>query len=256
MNILAQIDPAPLPFLKLLAHDLRWSLLAELAASDRRVGELAGLTGRPQNLVSYHLAQLRDGGLVTEQRSSADGRDIYYSLNLNAVGERLRGSGGALHPALNCPPGERSGPEAGRPARVLFLCTHNSARSQMAEAFLRAALGKRVFVASAGSRPSAIHPLAARVMAERGIDISRRRSKHLSEVTGQTWDRVITVCDQVREVCPVFPRETLTAHWSVRDPAAVTGDEYERLAAFQAAAADIQRRIESLQSVLSASPQT
>jgi ArsR family transcriptional regulator, arsenate/arsenite/antimonite-responsive transcriptional repressor / arsenate reductase (thioredoxin) len=256
MNILAQTDPVALPFLKLLAHDLRWSLLAELAASDRRVGELAGLTGRPQNLVSYHLGQLRDGGLVTEQRSSADGRDIYYSLDLGALGERLRRSGGALHPALACPPGKSDGPAAGRPARVLFLCTHNSARSQMAEALLQAALGERVLVASAGSRPSAVHPLAVRVMAERGIEISHRRSKHLSELTGQAWDWVITVCDQVREVCPVFPRETLIAHWSVRDPAAAPGDDKERWAAFQATAADIERRVESLQWVLSASPQS
>ncbi|MFO7664196.1 MAG: MarR family transcriptional regulator [Chloroflexota bacterium] len=244
MNASTISDSSMLPFLKLLAHELRWILLAELAASDRRVGELVSSMGRPQNLVSYHLAQLRDGGLVTEQRSSADGRDIYYTLDLSVLGEGLRRSGGALHPALGGSPNESSRPAAGRLARVLFLCTHNSARSQMAEALLQAVMGEGALVASAGSEPSAVHPLAVRVMAERGIDISRRRSKHLGELTGQSWDRVITVCDRVREVCPVFPQETVTAHWSVRDPAAVVGDEDERLAVFRTAAGDIERRID------------
>jgi thioredoxin type arsenate reductase len=232
-----------LEFLKLLAHDLRWDLLAELAQSDRRVGELVTLTSRPQNLISYHLAQLRDGGLVREQRSSADGRDVYYHLDLPRLEALYRQSGTALHPALAGMAGDVALPLAGNRPRVLFLCTHNSARSQMAEAFLRAAMGEQAIVASAGSEPGSVHPLAIRVMAERGIDLSDRRSKHVDEVAARPWDRVITVCDRIREVCPVFPRETVLAHWSVRDPAAATGTDAERLAAFRATADEMNRRV-------------
>jgi ArsR family transcriptional regulator, arsenate/arsenite/antimonite-responsive transcriptional repressor / arsenate reductase (thioredoxin) len=243
----------PLQFLKLLAHDVRWHLLSELARSDRRVGELVSLTNRPQNLVSYHLARLRDGGLVREHRSSADSRDVYYSLDLDTLAESYRRGGGVLHPALACPPGEAIAIGAAgstQPARILFLCTHNSARSQMAEALARRALGETAVVASAGSRPSSVHPLAVRVMAERGIDLAGQRSKALAEVPDQPWDRVITVCDRMREVCPIFPQATLTAHWSVADPAAVSGSPDKQLAAFQDAAGDIERRVRHLHLVL------
>lgn len=235
-----------LDFLKLLAHDVRWSLLVELARSDRRVGELVDLTQKPQNLVSYHLGQLRDGGLLHEQRSSADGRDVYYHLNLERLGLLFRQSGNGLHPGLIGPSVSTPPQPQAQPHRILFLCTYNSARSQMAEAYLRAKLGDQVVVASAGSEPSTVHPLAERVMTERGIDLGAQRSKHFDELVGQTWDRVITVCDRVREVCPVFPGDTVTAHWSVRDPAAVTGTEADRLAAFRAAADDIGQRVEYL----------
>src|SRR5215216_7452238 len=120
-------ESAPPPFLRLAGHPLRWRLLSELARSDRRVGELCDLAGRRQNLVSYHLRRLRDGGLVSARRSLADGRDTYYVLDLDGCGERLRGAAAALHPGL------ASAPEAteAATARVLFLCTGNSARSQM-----------------------------------------------------------------------------------------------------------------------------
>lgn len=237
-------DPS-LDFLKLIAHDARRQLVTELARSDRRVGELTALTGRPQNLVSYHLGLLRDGALVREQRSAADGRDVYYSLDVDRLETLYHESGRALHPALACPPkaGARRG---GAPERVLFLCTHNSARSQMAEALLRAAAGDAVDVASAGSEPAGVHPLAVQVMAERGIDISGRRAKHMDALLAERWDRVITVCDRVREVCPVLPAGVVTAHWSVRDPAAVIGSPAVRLAAFRAAADELAGRVRHL----------
>lgn len=242
------MGPSAPSILKLLAHDVRWSLLSELAHSDRRVGELVALTTRPQNLVSYHLGLLRDGGIVREHRSSADGRDVYYSLELERVGDDLARSGVALHPALGRPfrPADevdRARLAAVNPVRVLFLCTHNSARSQMAEAMLRAAAGDAVEVASAGSAPSGVHPLAARVMAERGIDLGQQQSKDMSEPASRRWNIVVTVCDRVREVCPAFPADTRVTHWSVRDPAAVGGSEAERLAAFRAAADEIGRRV-------------
>src|SRR5690349_16216253 len=121
---------APTPrFLRLAAHPVRWGLLRELARSDLRVGELCALAGERQSLVSYHLRQLRDGGLVSSRRSAADGRDSYYVLELARCGDALAEVGGALHPALA---NQMTAPVA--EADVLFACTGNSARSQMAEA--------------------------------------------------------------------------------------------------------------------------
>jgi arsenate reductase len=117
--------------------------------------------------------------------------------------------------------------------RVLILCTGNSARSQMAEGLLRSSGGKRFDVCSAGTQPSLVRPEAIAVMAELGIDISGHRSKHVREFEGQEFDYVITVCDDAKESCPVFPGNTRRIHWGVPDPAAIDGSERERLAAFR-----------------------
>src|ERR1051326_3133233 len=103
--------PSPPRFLRLAGHPLRWRLLSELACSDRRVGELCELAGRRQSLVSYHLRQLRDGGLVSARRSLADGRDTYYVLELERCGELLVGAGAALHPGLASAIGSPALPE-------------------------------------------------------------------------------------------------------------------------------------------------
>jgi DNA-binding transcriptional ArsR family regulator len=117
-------ESSPPQFLQLAGHPLRWRLLSELAHSDRRVGELCELAGRRQSLVSYHLRQLRDGGLVSMRRSAADGRDTYYVLDLARCGELLTSAGGSLHPRLAPTPRARAGRERGpAQARVLFLCT-------------------------------------------------------------------------------------------------------------------------------------
>lgn len=118
--------------------------------------------------------------------------------------------------------------------RVLFLCTHNAARSQMAEGLLRALAGDRFEVASAGTVATAVRPEAVRVMAELGVDISRQESKSLERFRDQAFDWVITVCDDAAEACPTFPGPARRLHWSLPDPTRVTGSEEERLAAFRA----------------------
>jgi ArsR family transcriptional regulator, arsenate/arsenite/antimonite-responsive transcriptional repressor / arsenate reductase (thioredoxin) len=236
---------APLPprFLRLAGHPLRWRLLSELARSDRRVGELCELAGQRQSLVSYHLRQMRDGGLVSARRSLADGRDTYYVLELARCGELLASAGASLHPGLTSTVGSRPGPGRGLTrARVLFLCTGNSARSQMAEALAERLSDGAVRAVSAGSHPKPLHQNALRVMRERGIDLAGRRSKHFSEFTGRRFDYVISLCDRVREVCPEFPGTPEAIHWSVRDPAREPGTDEETLPAFERTAAELEAR--------------
>jgi protein-tyrosine-phosphatase/DNA-binding transcriptional ArsR family regulator len=236
-------EPAPGPpgFLQLAGHPVRWRLLRELARSDRQVRELTGLTGHPQSLVSYHLGRLRAARLVTARRSSADGRDAYYTVDLARCGELLAAAGGALHPALG--PGEPQAAALTHSVRVLFLCTGNGARSQMAEALAQRLSGGLVQAFSAGSHPGALHPNTVRVMAEHGIDVRGRAAKHLSMFSADRFRYVITLCDRVREVCPEFPGHPRHIHWSIPDPA-VAGDTDEvSYPAFQATAAELEARI-------------
>ncbi len=118
-------------------------------------------------------------------------------------------------------------------ARVLILCTGNSARSQIAEGLLRHDAGDRFEVFSAGAKPSQVRPEAIAAMREVGIDLSDHRSKHVDEFAGQHFDYVLTVCDHANEVCPVFPQATTKLHHSFDDPAACTGTEEEKLASFR-----------------------
>lgn len=221
--------------------------MSELARSDRRVGELCALAGRRQSLVSYHLRQLRDGGLVSMRRSAADGRDTYYVLDLARCGELLSGAGVSLHPALAPSRRARPGRAPGStPARVLFLCTGNSARSQIAEALAEQLSDGAISAASAGSHPKPLHPNAVRVMRARGIDLAGHRSKHLGEFAAQRFDYVISLCDRVREVCPEFPGEPALIHWSIRDPAREPGSDEETLPAFERTATELHTRIDFL----------
>jgi arsenate reductase (thioredoxin) len=128
--------------------------------------------------------------------------------------------------------------------RVLFLCTGNSARSQMAEGLLRHTAGDRFEVASAGISPTQVRPEAIEVMGEIGIDISQQRSKAVDDFVGREFDYVITVCDNANEQCPVFPGTTNRIHWSFDDPAAVEGDELARLAVFRRVRDEILHRLQ------------
>lgn len=127
--------------------------------------------------------------------------------------------------------------------RVLFLCTHNSARSQMAEGFLRALAGDRFEVASAGTQATRVHPLAVRAMAALAIDLNGHTSKIVDDLVEQPWDYVITVCDAANETCPVFPKKSSRLHWSFEDPSEAAGTDEQRLEVFRRVRDQIKRRI-------------
>jgi ArsR family transcriptional regulator, arsenate/arsenite/antimonite-responsive transcriptional repressor / arsenate reductase (thioredoxin) len=244
----AESIAGPPDFLELVAHPLRWRLLRELTESDRAVRELTERVAEPQNLISYHLRRLRDGGLVSARRSIADKRDTYYAIDFVQCEQQLQSAGGALHPGLLLEPSVpkyRATPTRGR-RRVLFLCTGNSARSQMAEALIESMSGGAVAAASAGSNPKPLHPNAVRVMRTRGLDISRNRTKHLDEFTTQRFDMVVTLCDRVREVCPEFPAHPALAHWSVPDPAQAGSTNRASYPAFERTASELETRIRFL----------
>jgi protein-tyrosine-phosphatase/DNA-binding transcriptional ArsR family regulator len=238
-----EVESVPL-VMRMAAHPLRWALLRELAASDRRVRELVAAVAEPQNLVSYHLRLLRSAGLVTVRRSNFDGRDSYYHLDLTRCGDAFAEAARALHPAL-AP--TASTPDA--PGAVLFLCTGNSARSPMAEALLRHRAG--VEVASAGSHPKpALHPNTVRVMRDDyGLDLSGQSTKALSALAGRRFDYVITLCDKVREV-PRDHGSATAVHWSLPDPAALDSAGYPE---FRRVAAELDRRNQFLLSRLAPS---
>ena len=128
--------------------------------------------------------------------------------------------------------------------RVLFLCTHNSARSQMAEGLLRHLAGDRFEAHSAGTEATQVRPLAMRAMAELGIDISGHLSKTLQRYLDEPFDAVITVCDQANETCPVLPGARRRLHWSLPDPSKASGPEAEQLAVYRAVRDAIRERIE------------
>jgi arsenate reductase len=133
--------------------------------------------------------------------------------------------------------------------RALFLCTHNSARSQMAEGLLRKQAGDRFEVYSAGTEATRVHPLAIAAMRELGIDISRHRSKTLNEYANEHFDYVITVCDKANEHCPIFPSDTERIHWSFEDPSQATGTDDQRLHGFRRVRDEISGRLRLFQTL-------
>jgi protein-tyrosine-phosphatase/DNA-binding transcriptional ArsR family regulator len=238
---------------RLLADPVRWRLMRELASGDQRVRELSAAANQPQNLVSYHLRQLRAGGLVTARRSSFDGRDTYYSLDLPGCAQALAGAASALHPGLAAVPTadpERTAVPGAARRRVLFVCTGNSGRSPMAEGLLRRQAGARVEAASAGIRPRPLHPDAVAVMRDSyHIDIAGHRPVRVETAARERFDYVISLCDKAREACPEFPGRPGLIHWSLPDPAAGEGG-LAGYPAFERAAAELDVRIGFLLPVL------
>lgn len=233
----------PPEILGVLGDPLRWHLVGELGRSDRRVGELVELVGKPQNLVSYHLAELRRVGIVSSRRSSADGRDVYYRADLFRCRDLLGEAGLSLHPGLSLGPTQRADVTRRARPRLLFLCTGNSARSQIAEALVQHRSAGTVEARSAGSHPKPLHPNAVRVLAERGVDIAGRPTKSLTRFARNRFDRVITLCDKVREICPEFSGAPVVAHWSIADPASAGDTDTATYAAFQQVADEIEDRV-------------
>jgi len=234
-------------FFRLLADETRLVIVRLLALSDLRAGEIGEALRLPSNAVSYHLKQLRALGLLRDRHSSADARDVYYHLDVDRLQLLYAAAGDALYPGLSATPGEQTevGKAVSRPLRVLFLCTHNSARSQMAEALLRQMGADQVEAFSAGSMPTDVHPDAVAMLRELGIDPTPLHAKPLEPFVGEPFDYIITVCDRVRDICPAFQGDPAQIHWSVADPAVVEGMERRRKA-FRDVALELQTRIRYL----------
>ena len=236
-----------LSFFRALADDKRLAILRLLTLSDLRAGEISAALSLPSNAVSYHLKQLSTLGLLQDHRSSADGRDVYYRVDLEHLDHLYMQAGEVLHPGLA--PSVQSGAEAlgtsTTPLRILFLCTHNSARSQLAEAILRNMGGDNVEVFSAGSMPTEVHPNTLVVLGELGIDSSMLLAKSLDQFLGESFDYIITVCDRVRDSCPVFRGDPFQIHWSFPDPDVIEDPELQ-LAAFRRTAVELQIRVRYL----------
>jgi arsenate reductase (thioredoxin) len=181
----------------------------------------------------------KDAGLVREERR---GRWDFYSLDREAAGHLLAEASGHLDGDTKAKLAD--GQTADRMS-VLFLCTHNSARSQMAEGLLRNLAADRFEVFSAGTEATRVRPEAISVMAEIGVDISSQESETLERYLGEPLDLVITVCDDANEACPVFPGARERLHWSFPDPSKAAGGYEDRLHAFRNVRDEIRARIES-----------
>jgi ArsR family transcriptional regulator, arsenate/arsenite/antimonite-responsive transcriptional repressor / arsenate reductase (thioredoxin) len=260
--------------LGVLAHDLRWTIVGLLVPGDLRTSELVARTGQAPSLVSYHLARLRDAGLVSARRSTADGRDSYHALDLDALGQAVAGMATRIHPSLvdsgaqggvpgvrvdvPGPRGDVPGPQGDVPglprgvddpsespvaAQVLFICSGNSARSPMAAGWLNHLGAGRVTARSAGVTPRPLHPLAVAAMAEHGVDIGDHQATHLEDYAGHRFTRVITLCDRARENCGELPAAPVAAHWSIPDPARAHPPDLD---AFRATARELRTRIRYL----------
>jgi ArsR family transcriptional regulator, arsenate/arsenite/antimonite-responsive transcriptional repressor / arsenate reductase (thioredoxin) len=233
------------PVLGALAHDLRWTIVTLLVPGDLRTGELVQRTGQAPSLVAYHLARLRDAGLVSVRRSTADGRDSYHVLDLDALGQAVTDAAGRIHPGLLplAARADRTGDGPGSSVQVLFLCSGNSARSPMAAGWVNHLGGGLMTARSAGVTPAPLHPLAVAAMAEHGVDISAHQPTLVNAYAGHAFTLVITLCDRAREECGELPPSEAAVHWSIPNPAQAHPPDLE---AFRATARDLRRRISYL----------
>ncbi len=234
-----------LPILfELLSHRLRWAIVQQLSLGDVRVNEIVARLGEPMNVVSYHLKKMRDHGLITGRRSESDARDVYYALDLARLESLHAEATAALHPRLGAEP---LPPLVGTP-RILFVCSYNSARSQMAEAWLRHMGGSHFEVTSAGIHPGQLHPEAIRAMRDYGIDIASQQPKAIEQFAHEPFDLVVTVCDVAREQTPKFENVKRFVHWGVPNPSKAAQPDHP--AAYSRTASLIRARVSTLISLL------
>lgn len=259
------LSPEVVQFFRVLADEARLRIVRLLVLGDLRSGEIGERLHLPANALAYHLKRLRVAGLVRDRRSSADARDVYYHLDLARLAMRYAEVGLSLHPGIvpfdnaaspmprslareetdNTPEEGVVTPLSSRPLRVLFLCTHNSARSQLAEGILRHMGGDHVEAYSAGSEPTRVHPETIALLREMGADPARHTAKSLERYRGESFDYVITVCDRVREICPSFAGDPAQAHWSFPDPLELDDPE-QRRQMMRTIATELQTRIRYL----------
>jgi arsenate reductase len=211
-----------------------------LVVSLRRLGLGPEEAGRMARLCLQHGEVDRDlAPLISEQRAAiAHQRD-----DLDRLDGELVDLEATIAAAGRARKKRKERPMSESPIRVLFVCTGNSARSQIAEAVLRRIGGDDFAVFSAGTEPKGVNPYTIRVLADAGIDWSGARSKSVAAFAGQAFDYVITVCDRARQTCPVFPGTHNTLHWGLEDPAEAQGGDAERLAAFKGTYLELHQRL-------------
>ncbi len=251
--------------LKTLADPHRLEVLNLIIEGTHTSRALAAATGLPTNLLSHHLKALREAGLVQASRDPHDQRWQYFVPNITRLTEvqfllshflhpariqpRRGGTGPGGQPAAYAPPRhiqlEKEFRMTSNKTKVIFLCTGNSARSQMAEALLRQHAGDDFEVYSAGTEPKGMNPYTVQVMQELGVDMSAHHSKSVREFLGHmNFGYVITVCDDAEENCPaVFLSQGQHLHWSFEDPAKATGSEEDIRAKFREIRGQIDGRI-------------
>ncbi|MFQ3662008.1 MAG: arsenate reductase ArsC [Chloroflexaceae bacterium] len=239
-------------FVRILADDVVWRLVKTLAASDVHLRDLQIRLRVQPEVLEERLEQLEQLGLVSSRTSDADARLRYYRLQVERLHAVMQQVLSALHPSLHLAPLSEMAASGPTRPRVLFLCTENSARSQLAEALLRQISRGTVEAYSAGTKPGTLNPLVAEILGEAAQGL---RSKHVDEFQGQHFDYVVTVCDRAREACPSFAGADRQVHWSIPDPAAVP-DEEARLRAFSVTACELTQRIRYLLTFIEAHQRT
>lgn len=254
--------------LKILSDPNRLAIFDLLMQGVQCNCEIGDRLKLPMNLISHHLKVLRDAGLVDAERDPADARWVYYSINKLALAQLHEQLDTFLDPrriqprSPTCGPRivsrrngadsaanilSRVGTENTMKRRTLFLCTGNSARSQMAEALVNHLHGREWQAFSAGTHPTGyVHPGAIAAMKEIGVDISSTRSKSMDEFRDAAFDLIVTVCDDAAEECPVWLGQGRRVHLGFPDPAKVSGSEEEVLVAFRSIRDDIARKLPKL----------
>jgi ArsR family transcriptional regulator, arsenate/arsenite/antimonite-responsive transcriptional repressor / arsenate reductase (thioredoxin) len=231
----------------LLTDSVRRQLTSTLMLNDVVLDDLADAVRLPSETVMALLEPFLSAGVITQRRSDAHSDQLYCHLNLELLDTLYQAEGNeslAFAAAVEEGQNATSTQQGARP-RILFLCTRNSARSQLAEGITRLLSKGQVEAFSAGNQPGFVHPMAIELLTALHVDVSGQYSKHLDQFLGQDFDYVITVCDNARETCPVFSGAKRTIHWSIPDPAIVEDSE-ARSRAFSRVATELQNRIRYL----------